>query len=161
VTTSWPGGGDGVVGISSIDAIADAYPFHPEPKRLGPDGTPCHKQSAGKLQRRIVRGAGTICIGKEAHRLEDRGLVANLDELLTTYTDPRRDLWAVDVLPRLCAIEAEAGGRARLMAASGLSERALRDVLKGRSRPHHQAMSDLIGLAVEIKSMQKRRPSTI
>ncbi|CAA9576209.1 MAG: hypothetical protein AVDCRST_MAG59-4083, partial [uncultured Thermomicrobiales bacterium] len=33
VTADWPGGGDGVGGVQSLAAVAEAYPFHPEPKR--------------------------------------------------------------------------------------------------------------------------------
>jgi len=143
VTTSWPGGGDGVAGISSIDAVAEANPFHPEAKRLGPDGAPCRKQSEGRLQRRMVRGAGTICIGKEAHRLEDRGLVADLDELLNTYSDLRRDPWTTQVLPRLRVIAAEQGGLVGLADTVQMSERRLRDVLNGRSRPRQRVKAAL------------------
>lgn len=147
VTTQFPGGGRGVAGVSSLDAVAAAYPFHPEAKRSGPDGKACGKQTDGLLQRRVIEGAGTICIGKEAHRLEDRGLVATLDEVLTTYADRRRDPWIVKVLPRLREIAAEVGGRDRLMEVSGLSERALRDVLTGRSRPRESARTALASAA--------------
>ena len=69
--------------MSCLGSVAAAYPHHPKPKRVGPDGRPCHRQTAGLLRRRPLRAAGTVCIGKEAHRLEDRGLVADLDELLS------------------------------------------------------------------------------
>jgi hypothetical protein len=133
-----------VVGISSIDAVADTYPFHPEPKRLGPDGVPCHTQSEGRLQRRTVCGAGTICIGKESHRLEDCGLVFDLDELINTYPDCRRDPWTIEVLPRLPAIAIEPGGRALLMEESRLSKRAMRELSAERSRPRDQAKRVLL-----------------
>jgi hypothetical protein len=90
VTTDWPGGGEGIAGVNSLETVAEAYPFHPEPKRAGLDGRPCTKQAEGLLRRRTVQGAGTVCIGKEAHRLEDRSLAASLDELVNIFADPRR-----------------------------------------------------------------------
>ncbi len=55
-------------------------------------------------------GGGTICVGKEAHRLEERDIVTDLDDLVSIYADPRREPWAVETLPRLRALAAEPGG---------------------------------------------------
>ena len=66
-------------------------------------------------------------------------MVADLDDLLNTYRDPRRDPWTAGLLPRLQAIAAERGGLARLAETVGMSERRLRDVLNGLSRPRAAA----------------------
>ncbi|MGI8546581.1 MAG: hypothetical protein ACR2M1_04485 [Gemmatimonadaceae bacterium] len=141
-----PGGGQGIAGVKSLGTVASTYPYHPEPKRCGPDGQPCTKQTEGLLSRRPVHAAGLVCIGKEAHRLEERDLVAGLDELQSVYHDPRREPWTTAVLPRLRALAAQPGGRAAMMEASGLQPRALRDVLSGRSRPRHAARVALAAL---------------
>ncbi|MDP9365600.1 MAG: DNA polymerase, partial [Chloroflexota bacterium] len=146
VTTAWPGGGAGVAGVQSLGGVAAAYPFHPEPKRLGPDGKPCHKQTAGLLRRRPVRAAGLLCIGKEAHRLEERPIVADPDALLNVYADPTRGPWDADALPRLRALAAEPGGVTQMTEACGLKPRALRDVLAGRSTPRAAVRTTLAGL---------------
>lgn len=156
VTTARPGGGPGVAGVQSLGGVAAAYPFHPEPKRLGPDGRPCHKQTAGLLRRRPVRAAGMLCIGKEAHRLDERSLVSDLDEVLSVYADPRRAPWAADVVPKLRALAADSGGAAKLREASGLSRRALRDVLAGRSRPREGAARALLTLAKGVTPLAGR-----
>ncbi|MDQ3692160.1 MAG: hypothetical protein M3464_00835 [Chloroflexota bacterium] len=156
VTTAWPGGGARVAGVQSLGGVVAAYPFHPEPKRLGPDGKPCQKQAAGVLSRRPVRAVGLLCIGKEAHRLEERILGVELEDLLSTYADPRREPWTADVLPKLRALAVEGGGVKMLSEASGLSPRALRDVLAGRSRPREQAMRALLALAKETTSSSGR-----
>jgi len=150
VTTDWPGGGGSVAGVSSLDLVAAAYPFHQEPKRIDRDGQPCVKQTDGLLRRRIVHGAGSICIGKEAHRLDDRSLITHPDELLNTYRDPRRDPWTGNVLPRLRAMAAKPGGMTGLANTVGMSERRLRDVLKGRSRPRENARRVLLAEACKV-----------
>ncbi len=157
ITTDWPGGGDGVASVQSLGSVAAAYPHHPEPKRLGPDGQPCGKQTEGLLRRRPVRGAGTVCVGKEAHRLVERGLVADLRELLGTYADPRREPWTVDVLPKLRAVAAAPGGMAALAETSGLTPRTLRDIVAGRSRPRTAARTALVALVAEVPSPGGRR----
>jgi hypothetical protein len=147
VTTDWPGGGEGVAGVNALGTVAEAYPFHPEPKRAAQDGRLCTKQWEGLPVRRKVQGAGTVRIGKEAHRLEDRELVADLGDLLSTYADPRRDPWTIEYLPRLRTLAREAGGMSMLGEVSGLSQRALRDVLAGRSQPREQSKRRLVALA--------------
>lgn len=86
-----------------------------------------------------MQAAGQVCIGKEAHRLDERDLVSRLGGLRGVYSDPRREPRATYVLPRLRAMATEPGGRNAMWEASGLSIRALRDVLAGRSRPRQVA----------------------
>jgi hypothetical protein len=78
--------------------------------------------------------AGEIkLIGKESNRLEDRftGLltVDELDERLVVYHD--NDGWRRNTLPKLNEIGAAGVGQA-----IGMSERRVRDILKGRATPH-------------------------
>lgn len=83
---------------------------------------------------------GLVCIGKEAHRLDERDLVASLDELQSVYHDPRREPWmVVAMLPKLRALAAQPEDLTAMREVSGLLPRALRDVLTGRSRPREAA----------------------
>jgi hypothetical protein len=111
-----------------------AYASHPEPKSLGPDGSPCHRGTRGVLTRRHVTPAGLVHIGKEANRLEDReaGLLTDqdLNEYQTVYATPTPTSWA-DTLQVLRRLDA------RLLAEqAGVSQRRLRDILKGTATPH-------------------------
>lgn len=143
ITTAMPGGGPGIAGVKSLGSVASTYPYHPEPKRCSPDGHPCHRRTEGVLRRRPVHAAGLVCIGKEAHRLEERDLVASIDELQSVYHDPRREPWTTHLLPMLRKIGNGPEGRKGLIDASGLQPRALRDVLSGRSRPR-KAVKDAL-----------------
>jgi hypothetical protein len=156
ISTEWPGGGEGVTGVASLGTVAAAYSIHPEPKRSGPDGASCGKRTEGLLQRRPVVGAGTVRIGKEAHRLDDRGSMTNLVERLDTFADPCRDPWAV-VLPRLRALSQERWGIELMPQASGLKPMALRDVLAARSRPHKSTRLIL----AEVAPTQRTRTSIL
>ncbi len=73
-----------------LSVIGD-YRLHPEAKFLGADGETCARATRGVLDRRPVHVIGTpTLIGKEANRLDDvqHGLIAEVDEVLTTYVDP-------------------------------------------------------------------------
>jgi hypothetical protein len=84
------------------DVIAD-YRVHPETTFLDCDGRVCGRHTTGVLRRRPVHAASITYIGKEANRLDDveSGLVADLDEVLTEYVDPRRDRFRILILPEL------------------------------------------------------------
>lgn len=146
ITTTMPGGGPGIAGVKSLGSVAIAYPYYPESKRCGPDGEPCRKRTEGVLGRRPVYAAGLVCIGKEAHRLEERDLVAGLDELQSVFTDPRREPWTTHVLPRLREMATEPEGRDTLRRASNPQSSALHEMLTGRSRPRETVRMALVGL---------------
>lgn len=141
ITTRMPGGGPGTVGVRALGTVASAYPFHAEAKHCGSDGTPCGRRTSGVLRRRPVHAAGQVCIGKEAHKLEERDLASVIDELQTVFADPRREPWTTAVLPKLRMLAGQPRGRKMMMEASGLKPRALRDMLAGRncSRPATRA----------------------
>lgn len=134
-----PGGGPGTGGVQSLGTVTSAHPFHPEAKRCGSDGAPCAKRTSGVLRRRPVHAAGQVCIGKEAHKLEERDLASGLEGLQSVFTDPRREPWISHVLPRLRMLTAEPEARQAMLKASGLLPRALRNVLAGRSQPRPSA----------------------
>lgn len=146
ITTNHLDSGD-AISVRDLGSVASAYPYHPEPKRCGPDGQPCTKQMEGVLRRRPVQAGGQVCIGKEAHRLEERELIADLDEIQSVFADSQREPWTMFVLPRLRIIAGTLEGRKALIDVSKVSTRTLRDVLAGRSRPGMAATAALWKLA--------------
>jgi hypothetical protein len=87
---------DGQVIVKTYRTVLDDYRTHPESKSLGPDGTPCDRQTVGLLTRRPVKLAAVHYIGKESNKIEEAlsGLVADQDDVLTEYREPGSDpLW--------------------------------------------------------------------
>ncbi|MBA3274583.1 MAG: hypothetical protein H0T72_02220, partial [Chloroflexia bacterium] len=156
ITTAFPGGDYGTAGVKSLGSVAGAYPYHPEPKRLGTDGLPCGQRTEGVLSRRPVHAAGLVCIGKEAHRLADRDLVAGLGDVLGIHRDPRRDPWSVVVMPRLAGLASAPGGLADLADVAGMTPRRMRDALAGRSVPRTAARLALATVARQSPDLERR-----
>lgn len=131
-----------------------SYRTHPEAKSSGSDGRPCGRGTVGLLGRRTVRTAYLVHLGKEANKLEEveAGLEHDADEGYTEYDDPWRDPWRALVLPVLRRMP-----RKDLVAAVGMSERRLRDVMTGRARPRPDAKAALTRAAVEFAREELRR----
>jgi hypothetical protein len=114
---------------------AARYFSHIESKSADQDGNPCTRGTQGLLQRRPITAGEIAHIGKEANHL-DRRATGEVDadeatDLLLIYDDPANDPWIQHELPRLRLIPV-----ASVAAATGLSERRLRDLYSGISRPH-------------------------
>lgn len=73
--------------LKTFRDVLEEYQHHPEPKSLGPDGLPCHRQTVGLLARRPVRIANLELIGKEANMIEDveAGMVERMEEVQLSY----------------------------------------------------------------------------
>jgi hypothetical protein len=123
----------GTATLETFATMAAAYASHPEPKSLGPDGLPCHRGTRGVLSRRHVSPATLVHIGKEANRLEDReaGLLndRDLEDFQAVYTTPTPTSWA-DTLQVLHRLDARL-----LPEQAAVSQRRLRDILKGTATP--------------------------
>lgn len=93
VTTRSQGLDERMARVQSYGDVIARYRTHPEPKSLGPDGTPCGKQTVGLLQRRSVTLRELVHIGKETNRLEDveQGLVHDRDEVQLVFHEPQGD----------------------------------------------------------------------
>lgn len=72
--------------------------------------------------------AGLVCLGKEAHKLDERDLAADLAELQNVFTGPRRRPWETHHLPRLRALLVEPDTRAAIARKAGITPRRLHDV---------------------------------
>ena len=70
------------------DVIAE-YAYHPESKYADEHGNPSDRQTIGLLQRRHVRIAEIVPIGKESNHLEevDAGLIHSPDAVSYTHLD--------------------------------------------------------------------------
>lgn len=95
-------------------------------------GRPSGKQTIGLLQRRHIRVAQIIYIGKESNNLEEveSGTIHSAQNVYTEYPDPRRDEWQTKILPALKKLP-----MAALVHLSGKSRSMLARALAGRSRP--------------------------
>jgi hypothetical protein len=145
--------------VDTYGDIAEKYAAHPEAKALGPDGRPCGRGTVGLLQRRPVTAGEIKLIGKESNRLEDRftGLLTidELDERLTVYHDD--DGWRRFTRPKLNEIADRIGQRA-MAREIRISERRLRDILKGMAMPHPRHRAAMEWLAVATLSSQADFP---
>jgi hypothetical protein len=107
--------------------------FIPESKCADAHGLSCTRQTIGLLQRRHIRIAYVVPIGKESNSLEDveSGLIHSEPNVYTVYPDPERDEWEMKIRPALKKMPLDL-----LVKLSGMSRRALLDIRAGKSRPH-------------------------
>jgi len=109
------------------------YEFHAESKCADPEGNPSDQQTIGLLQRRHVHIELIKYIGKESNSLEEveAGLHHSPENVYTEYVDPRRDEWAIRILPALRNFPPQF-----LADQTGLSLTTIKDALAERSRPY-------------------------
>jgi hypothetical protein len=134
ITTSVDAIGKNLVRVKTYGDVLKEFRFHPEAKSAGPDGLPCGPQTRGLLQRRRVRAVPELLthVGKESNKLEemDAGIEHDPDEIWTEYRDANRDPWLAFVVPVLKAMSL-----IELVAATGLSDRALRAIRNAHTMP--------------------------
>jgi hypothetical protein len=134
--------------VKSYSDVLKDYEVHPEAKYADASGNVCGKQTTGLLYRRHVRIDLVKYIGKESNSLEEveAGLVHSMQNVYTEFSDPRRDEWATKILPVLRKIPV-----AMLQEQTGMSQRALRNIWAGRSRPHRKNQELLSALARQFE----------
>jgi hypothetical protein len=147
-------GGAGVARVQTYRDVLAAFRTHPEAKSVAPNGRPCGRGTVGLLGRRVVRTASLVHLGKEANKLEEveAGVEHDPEEVYTEYADPRRDPWRALVLPVLRRMP-----RKELAEAVAMSERRLRDLLKGRARPHPDTEAAMLRAAAQFARDELRR----
>ena len=140
--------------VKSYREVLETYPAHPELKSAAPDGAPCARDTVGILARRPVHALWVEYIGKESNRLEDveHGLVHDLDEVLETYIDLHADPWLTVIVPILKTMPL-----AELKRLTGLSERHLIELRKGKARPLPAARKLLTRVAAEFGGPEPRK----
>jgi hypothetical protein len=138
-----PAASDLVIVKSYGDILRD-YRVHPEHKFNGPDQQPCRRNTRGILQRRPVHLNGPVrLIGKEANNIDEvqAGRYAQLDEIITEYSDPANDLFHLQVMPLLDHLR----GR-ELASLVGADRRTIDRIRKGQT-PQPRLRSALTQLA--------------
>jgi hypothetical protein len=132
ITTSGFHGGRGLVRVKTYGDVLREYEFHPVSKSADAKHKASGKQTIGLLQRRHIRIAQVIHIGKESNRLEEveSGLIHSAQSVYTEYPDPRRDEFQAKVLPLLKRIPVRA-----LALLTNLSPSMLTRTRSCRSRP--------------------------
>jgi hypothetical protein len=139
-----------VVRVKSYAEVALDYLFHPEAKSLGPDGEPCGPETVGELFPRHVEASRVEPIGKEANRLEEIGLLS-AEEAVISYGST-----VSECLPTLITSTLRDIDRASLVRLSGLSRRALADILAGRAYPRPGNLKRLKAIAARHARQQLR-----
>jgi hypothetical protein len=140
ITTDGHNGTRGAARVKTYTDVILEYEHHPESKCADSVGMVCDKQTVGLLQRRHVSIDHVKFIGKESNELEDveAGLVHCENDVYIEYVDRGHDEWQTRYLPTLKEMKPSL-----LVAASGLSKRAIQDIRAGCSRPHPKNMDRL------------------
>jgi hypothetical protein len=135
ITTEGFHGSRLVARVKTYGDVLREYEFHPGSKSADAKGTPSGRQTIGLLQRRHIRVAQIIYIGKESNSLEEieSGTIHSGQSVYTEYPDPRREEWQTKILPALKKLPV-----AVLSKLSGKSRSMLTRTLAGRSRPRRQ-----------------------
>ena len=118
--------------VKTYGDVLREYEFHPGSKNADAKGKPSGKQTIGLLQRRHIRVARIVYIGRESNRLEDvdAGTIHLAESVYTEYPDPRRNEWQDKILPALKRMPVSA-----LMTLSSKSRSMLYRARAGRSKP--------------------------
>jgi lambda repressor-like predicted transcriptional regulator len=121
--------------VKTFGDVIQEYAYHPESKYADEHGNPSDRQTIGLLQRRHVRIAEIVKIGKESNHLEevDAGLIHSLDKVYTVYPDQTGDRWERVIMPLL---NDKGLTLRRLMRETGRCRRMLIKAKKGHARPH-------------------------
>jgi hypothetical protein len=130
IEIDWSNAGySGTVGIATLAEYIERYAEHSESKAADHDGRPAGASHRGMLGRLHVFAARRSHIGKEVNRLDEEAGTALEPGAVETYVGAEPDSFRN-------AVAAIAGKpRAELAAELGVSERRLRDILKGRAKP--------------------------
>jgi len=126
ITTDGFHGSRGVARVKTYGEVLCKYEFHLGTKSADTKGKLSGKQTVGLLNRRHVRIAQIIYIGRESNWLEEieASLVHSSESVYTEYPDPGRDEWHSRILPVPKKIPVAA-----LMRVSGRSRSMLENIV--------------------------------
>ena len=127
-----------------IRDLFEEYEFHPEPKSADAEGDAADKRTCGLLARRAVEAVSITYVGKESNLLEDveNEIVHDWDDVQQRYEDTRLDLLN-NVLKMIPSKE--------LAKAARISERAIRAIRNGHSRPSPKTQNLLLRAAKRVQ----------
>ena len=138
-----------LVRIKSIRVVFEEYEFHPEPKSAAPDGEAANQRTRGLLARRSVEAVSITYVGKESNLLEDveNEIVHDWDAVQQQYRDERLDLLN-RVLREIPAKQ--------LAKAARISERAIKAIRNGHSRPSAKTRNLLLIAATRFRQQTRK-----
>jgi hypothetical protein len=142
---------DTIARVTSYRELALDYVRHPEPKSLGPDGTPCGELTRGPLEPRHIQVGTVNYIGKEAGDYDETG-PANADETATRYADAR-----TRELAEHTRLILEHSTRTSIVNLTGLSPATIRGYLDERTQPQPETADKLNRAAVTLARQQVRK----
>jgi hypothetical protein len=147
ITTVGDTGNRRTARVKTYGEVLREYESHAESKCADATGQPCSRQTVGLLQRRHVRIDQFKYIGKESNGLEEveSGVVHSAESVYTEYPDPRRDEWQTKILPALKKVRLNL-----LVEKSGISDRELKYVRAGKSRPHRKNRELLVSIVRKL-----------
>jgi hypothetical protein len=116
--------------VRTYRQIVGAYLTHPDPKRIGPDGTICARGTRGILQPRHINAFHVAYTGKESNRLAQVGLENEASDDCALERAGPDDPFVRLVVPVLRDI-----GTTALARETGMSRTALTDILHHAANP--------------------------
>lgn len=124
--------------------MSEEYEFHTGPKSATSDGEAADQRTCGLLARRAVEAVSITYVGKESNLLEDveNEIVHDWDAVQQRYQDKRLDLLN-DVLKKIPS--------KTLAKTARVSERAIRAIRNGHSRPSPKTRSLLLRAAKRLQ----------
>jgi hypothetical protein len=136
--------------VKTYGDVLREYEFHPGSKNADAKGKPSGKQTIGLLQRRHIRVARIVYIGRESNRLEDvdAGTIHLAESVYTEYPDPRRNQWQSRLLPALKKIPV-----ASLIKLSRKSRSMLTRARRGKSIPRKKNQELLASILRKLGSV--------
>lgn len=139
----------GVVQVKTYRDVLEDYRTHPKSRSLGPDGSPCTRQTTGLVRRRSVTALYLTHVGKESNRLEEveAGLVTDPEAVYTTYEDPAHGFRRTIIVPVLNEMP-----RSQIQQRTRLSRTQITATWNCRAAPHSTTRETLIEVAVAFAS---------
>lgn len=148
--------------LQTFRDVVREFRTHPEAKSADSEGRACSRRTVGMLERRLVEESYVAHVGKEANKLEEveAGFERDPETVWTEYDCINRDEWTVTILPVL-----RGQNLADLARKSGISERQLRTLVLGGSRPRRGTKEQILRIVNaqghDVKSNDHSDPTNI
>ena len=122
--------------VQTYGDVLDRFRNHPESKSAAPDGSPSDSGTVGLLARLETRVLTVFHIGKETNLLEQQEDGVLVEDPQAVY--PGGGEWE-EIRARLSDVPLR-----NLAEKSGVSERMLRDLRRGRRRPSARTLETIV-----------------
>ena len=138
--------GPSAIRVRTYQEVLAEYATHPEHKSTLLGSTP--RLATGLLDRRTLRAAAIVYIGKESNMIEEveLGLADEIDEPITEYQRSMRDLWEREVRPWLLK-----QARKTIASALGVNEKQVQRWRTGAATPRPSHVGQLRTMMVKSR----------